>query len=417
MKTKALRLYGKKDLRLEEFELPPIKKDELLVKIIVDSLCMSSYKAACQAGDHKRVPDDVATNPTIIGHEFCGEIIEVGESIKDQYKTGDKFSIQPSMKGTYSATGYTFAHLGGNAQYGIIPACYAKEDNVLHYDGDAYFSAALAEPLSCVIGAVHANYHTTQGVYVHTMDIKKGGKMALLAGAGPMGLGLIDYVIHRDHKPSLLVVTDIDDERLGRASAILSAEEAAKNGVTLKYVNTKTEDPVAKLKALSDGHGFDDAFVFAPVAPVIEQADAILAYDGCLNFFAGPTDTGFQAKFNFYDVHYNATHIAGTSGGNTDDMREALRMSGEGKLNPAILITHIGGLDSAKYATLNMPDIPGGKKMIYTHISMPLTAISDFGEKGKTDPMFRRLHEICAGNNGLWSAEAEKYLLENAPAI
>jgi threonine dehydrogenase-like Zn-dependent dehydrogenase len=65
MKTKAIRLYGKKDLRLEEFELPAIKDDEILAKVVSDSLCMSSYKAAIQATDHKRIPDDVAQNPII----------------------------------------------------------------------------------------------------------------------------------------------------------------------------------------------------------------------------------------------------------------------------------------------------------------------------------------------------------------
>ena len=68
--TKAVRLYGKKDLRLEEFELPKIKEDEILAKVVSDSICMSSYKAATQGTDHKRVPNDVAENPIIIGHEF-----------------------------------------------------------------------------------------------------------------------------------------------------------------------------------------------------------------------------------------------------------------------------------------------------------------------------------------------------------
>ena len=48
MKTTAVRLYGVNDLRLESFELPPIKDDEILVKIISDSICMSTYKAAMQ---------------------------------------------------------------------------------------------------------------------------------------------------------------------------------------------------------------------------------------------------------------------------------------------------------------------------------------------------------------------------------
>jgi len=68
MKTKAVRLYGKNDLRLDEFELPPMKDDEILAHIISDSICMSSYKAALQGADHKRVPKDVDKHLVIIGH-------------------------------------------------------------------------------------------------------------------------------------------------------------------------------------------------------------------------------------------------------------------------------------------------------------------------------------------------------------
>ena len=59
MKTKAVRLYGKEDLRLEEFELPAIQDDQILAHIISDSVCMSTYKAMEQGSDHKRVPEDI----------------------------------------------------------------------------------------------------------------------------------------------------------------------------------------------------------------------------------------------------------------------------------------------------------------------------------------------------------------------
>ena len=78
MKTRAVRLYGVNDLRLDEFELPEMKDDEILARIVTDSICMSSYKAAIQGASHKRIPADIAENPIIIGHEFCGEIVEVG---------------------------------------------------------------------------------------------------------------------------------------------------------------------------------------------------------------------------------------------------------------------------------------------------------------------------------------------------
>lgn len=128
MLTKAVRLYGKEDLRLEEFELPVMKDDEILAKVVSDSLCMSSYKSSHQASDHKRVPDDIAENPTIIGHEFAGEIVEVGSRWKDQFKPGDKFSIQPALNyeggpvGALSAPGYSYRFIGGDATYIIIPS-------------------------------------------------------------------------------------------------------------------------------------------------------------------------------------------------------------------------------------------------------------------------------------------------------
>ncbi len=418
MKTKAIRLYGKKDLRMEEFELPEIKDDEILAKVVCDSICMSSYKAATQGADHKRIPDDVAENPIMIGHEFAGELVEVGAKWAAQFKAGDKFSIQPALNyedgpvGILSAPGYSYQHIGGDATYVIIPNEVMELGCLLPYKGQGYYPASLSEPLSCVIGAMHANYHTTPGSYVHKMEIVDGGKMAILAGVGPMGLAAINYALHREErKPSLLVVTDVDQARLDRAASIYTVDFAASRGIDLQYVNTgKVDDPVKELKAISGDTGYDDVFVFAPVKPVVEQGDAILAFDGCLNFFAGPGDPDFSALLNFYNVHYAYTHIVGTSGGNNDDMVEALDIMGKG-LDPAGLITHIGGLDAVAEATNNLPHIPGGKKLIYTHIDLPLTPIADFEKLGENNDLFRELALICNKNKGLWSVEAETFLL------
>ena len=423
MRTKAIRLYGKKDLRLEEFELPALKEDEILAKVVSDSICMSSYKAANQGADHKRVPANVAESPVIIGHEFAGELVEVGAAWQHKFKVGQKFSIQPAIYyedgpvGVLSAPGYSYAYIGGDATYVIIPRDVLVQDCLLAYEGPGYYPASLAEPLSCVIGAMHANYHTKPGSYVHQMEIVDGGKMAILAGVGPMGLAAINYVINReDRKPSLMVVTDIDQARLDRAASIYSPEWAKTRGIELIYMNTGIDDPVKALRDLTGGSGYNDVFVFAPVAPVVEQGDAILAADGCLNFFAGPGKADFSAKMNFYNVHYASTHITGTSGGNNDDMVESLYMFRKG-LDPAGLVTHIGGLNAVIDTTLTLPNIPGGKKLIYTHKDIPLTAIGEFKEKGKSDPFFAKLNEICVRNNDLWSVEAEEYLLENARNI
>lgn len=424
MRTKAVRLYGKNDLRLESFELPAINDDEILAKVVSDSICMSSYKAAHQGTDHKRIPDNVAENPVIIGHEFSGEIVKVGANWQHKFSAGQKYSIQPAIYydegpvGILSAPGYSYPFIGGDATYIIIPKDVLVQDCLLVYEGPGYYPASLSEPLSCVIGAMHANYHTKPGSYVHQMEIVQGGKMAILAGLGPMGLAAINYVVNRlDRKPSLMVVTDIDQGRLDRAATIFPEKWAMENGVELVYLNTgNVEDPVGLLLEKSGGTGYDDVFVFAPVPAVIEQGDAILGNDGCLNFFAGPSNPAFSARMNFYNVHYASTHVVGTSGGNNDDMVEALAIMGEG-LDPAGLVTHIGGLNAVIDTTLNLPDIPGGKKLIYTHKNMPLTAIQDFAELGRTDPMFAGLAAIVEKSKGLWSVEAEAYLLKYAPEI
>ena len=416
MKTKALRLYGKNDLRLEEFELPAIRDDEILAKVVSDSLCMSSYKAVIQGADHKRVPKDIDKNPVMIGHEFCGELVEVGKAWQGQYHAGERFVIQPALnyKGTIDAPGYSFPYIGGCATYIIIPHQVMEICCLLPYKADAFFYGSLSEPMSCVIGSFRELFHVTPGIHEHKMGLKKGGSLLVLAGAGPMGLGAVDFAVHNERKPARVVVTDINPQRLARAESLIPPAEAAKHGVELRYVDTSgVADAAAHLKSLNGGKGYDDVLVMAPVKPVAELADQVLGADGCLSFFAGPTDTAFSANVNYYSVHYNGTHMIGTVGGNAADMAESITMVERGLINPAAMITHIGGLDAAREATLHLPEIPGGKKLIYTQISLELTAIDDFAEKGKTNPLFAKLGEIVERHNGLWCAEAEAWLLEH----
>ena len=411
MKTTAVRMYGKNDLRLESFDLPIISENEILARVVTDSICMSSYKAAMQGSEHKRVPDNIATNPVIIGHEFCGEIISVGAKWQGKYKAGDRFVIQPAIcyKGSLDAPGYSYEYIGGASQYVVIPNEVMETNNLIKYESDCFFKGSLSEPMSCIIGAFNASYHTEKGKYAHNMGVKKGGKMLILAGCGPMGLGAIDYALNGlDAQPSLLVVTDIDEAKIKKAKSIFANKK-----VTIVSTNDREE-----LFKLSGGTGYDDVFVFAPVASLVELGDSLLCEDGCLNFFAGPTKKEFFAKFNFYNVHYGQTHLVGTSGGNRDDMAKAVELMQHGKINPSAMITHIGGIDSVVDTTLNLPKIDGAKKLIYNEISLPLTKISDFEELSRNDDensaLLANLARICKENGNLWCEEAEKYLLANA---
>lgn len=416
MKTKAVRMYGTRDLRLEEFELPEIKDDEILAKIITDSICMSTYKLVEQGKKHKRAPQNMDTHPIITGHEFAGVIVKVGKKWQDQFKPGMRFAQQPALnyKGSLASPGYSYEFFGGDCTYCIFPHEVMELGALMPYDGESFFEASLGEPMSCIIGGYHANYHTNKHNYNHAMGTKEGGNIIILGGCGPMGLGAISYGIHFENKPKRIVVTDINDARIARAKEVVSPAYAAQHGVELIYVNTSNMDTAYDdLMKITDGHGYDDVFVYTPIRAVAELGNKLLAFDGCMNFFSGPTDKNFSADINLYDCHYTSTHIMGTTGGNNDDLIEANTLAAKGIIDPAVMITHVGGIDSIAETTLNLPKIPGGKKLAYTQFDMPMTAIEDFAKLGEKDPFFLELDKCCKAHKGLWNAEAEKMILKH----
>lgn len=416
MKTTGLRLYGKNDLRLESFELPEITKDEVLVEIQTNGICMSSYKAAIQGADHKRVPKDIAENPVLIGHEMSGTILKVGDNYKHKYKEGMKYTIQPALGIPKRDVGYSFPHLGGNATYGIVDKDVLERDCLITYEGDAFFNVSLAEPVACILSALNEQFHYTGEDFKHENGIKKDGNLIILGGAGPMGLATVDILLKSEKKPKLIVVTDIDGVRLTWARKLFPKKMAEEKGVKLLFINT-TRVSNEEILEETENHGFDDVFIFVPIKPLSKQASELMAIGGCMNFFAGPSDQNFTAEINFYDVHYNKHHIIGSAGSSSKDLIDAVELISRNQINPAIMVTHIGGLNCTSETVLNQPIIPGGKKLVYTQISLPLTAIEDFEKLGEENKLFKDLAEIVKKTDGIWSKEAEDYLLENAKPI
>ena len=452
MKAKALRLYGAGDLRLDDIDLEPAGEDGIIVEIVANSVCVSDYKCVSLGAGHKRVPGDIAAHPVIIGHEMSGIVREVGEKWKGNFSVGQRVGIQPTLNvpghALDSVIGFSWRGMGGESTLVRLPSIVMEMGCLLPYGGDAFFKCSLAEPVSCVLAGLRANYHNEQAAHAHAQGIKADGAMLLMAGCGSMGLGLVDIACHSpERRPRMLVVTDVDETRLSRAARMFgltgngergtgngegergngeqgtgNGPEVARgnaNGVELVFVNTRdVEDPVALLKGYSGAEeGYDDIFVMAAVPALLSQCSSLLAYDGCLNFFAGPKDKELTAPFNFYNVHYMMHHVAANSGSLVGDMADCVDWIGRGILHPEVMVTHVGGLDSAADATLGLMTVPGGKRLVYTHVSMPMTALSDFAEKGRTDPMFAELDRICQAHNGLWSKEAEDYLLANAPKV
>ncbi len=93
MKAKAWRLYGAKDMRLEDIELEAAGDEGIVVELVTNTICLSDYKGVTLGTGHKRVPRDIATRPTMFGHEISGIVREVGEKWKDQFKVGQHVGL------------------------------------------------------------------------------------------------------------------------------------------------------------------------------------------------------------------------------------------------------------------------------------------------------------------------------------
>lgn len=349
---------------------------------------------------------------------FAGSLRQLEKKWRHLYKPGDKFVAQPNLgRADTFSLGYSFPYVGGEATKVVIMNEAIEKGCLLPYQGESFFEGALVEPLSCVIAGFKANFHLQdRNGYGHAMGIKSHGAMAILGGTGPMGSLAIDYAIHGEKKPSLLVVTGSTEEKLERSKKLYPPQEARAHGVELYYVHTpKGSSFVDALKELTPRkQGFDDVFLMVAQEDMVTKAEALLAGDGCLNFFAGPADAGFSARMNFYNLHYNATHFVGTSGSNTEDMKDAVACIEKKTVDLAKIATHIMGLNDVCGSILKMPELPGGKKIVYSQKNYPIT---DVGEFAGTGAMEAALKEIVAKHGGLWSAEAEAYFLENCPDI
>ena len=440
MKAKAWRLYGAGDARLEDIELEGAGEEGIVVELVTNTICLSDYKAYSLGTGHKRVPRDIATRPTMFGHEISGIVREVGTKWRDQFRVGQRVGLQPSLNipgHELETVGYAWHTIGGDTTHVYLPSIVMEMGCLLPYEGEAFFKCSLAEPISCIVSAFRTNYHNAFCSHDLEVGIVDGGTMLLMAGCGAMGLGCIDIACHSPEKrPRRLVVTDIDDARLARAARMFGLvyadgkADGGLNGVDLHFVNVRDlPDPVATLKAYnladdaradnptSTGGGYDDIFLMAAAPALITQCSDLLGFGGCLNFFAGPTDQHLMASFNFYNVHYMMHHVVANSGGDVKDMADSVAWIGAGVLHPEVMITHVGGLDAAASATRDMLKVPGGKRLVYTHVKMPMTAIADFGKLGADDPFYAELDRICSANKGLWCKEAEDYLLAHAPKI
>lgn len=193
---------GNKNIVLSDYALRTLEKNELLVKVACCGVC----------GTDKHIYEGKAPSivPVILGHEFSGSIIEIGDS-NSKFNIGDKVAIDPNIycghcdycrKGMVNfcenlkALGVSIN--GGFAEFTIVPASQAY---ILPSDFDLSI-AAFAEPLSCCLrGIEHA-------------DIKPGNTVVIIGG-GSIGLLMVQSVRNSGASKIILIEPDSYKQQLG----------------------------------------------------------------------------------------------------------------------------------------------------------------------------------------------------------
>ncbi len=404
MNSRAARLYGKNDLRVESFELPPLKSGELLLRVVVGAVCTSCHKVAALAENHHRVPADISQNPIVLGHEFTAIIEEVEPSLNDFYSVGESVVVQPMIYDESDATlavGHSYPYLGGYATFVIVPAAIVQAGGVHIWNGTGAYRAALAEPLACIIAAWRTQYHTERTSYKPIHGTKPGGNTLLLAGAGTMGMLSALLWKNRADDQSTLTIVDRNSHKLIKLKKFLNDDPR----ISLIHVDSTSRE---SLLAKTAGEGFDDVVIFAGSTELVVFGLSLLAYDGCLNMFAGPKESDFSIPVDFHAVHYKRHHIVGSSGASGEDLRSALKLLANNTIDPSFLVTHVGGLNAVPDTVCNLPSLGGGKKMIYPDFDLPLTPISQFQNMAGYESVAEAIERF----GGIWNEEAERRLIE-----
>lgn len=199
---KAAVLYGQQDIRYEEVDTPELDNEEILIKVMRTGICGSDIPRVLGKGAHYY--------PIILGHEFSGEVVEVGKSVK-RVSIGDRIAGAPlipchqcidCLQGDYAqCKNYSFIgsrKSGSWAEYVSIP-----EKNAVKLPlGVTFEQGVFLEPLTV---ALHG---------LLLMDFKGGADVAII-GMGT--IGLLTLQCARNLGAKRITVFDIDDGRLSTA--------------------------------------------------------------------------------------------------------------------------------------------------------------------------------------------------------
>ena len=304
----------------ENFPIPEPGDDEMLVRIDGVGICFSDIKVLKQGCQHPKLYNrDMTIEPTRLGHEVALTIIKVGKNLADQFKRGQRFSVQPDVYQQGKSTAYGYTVPGGLIQYHIIGKELLETDTGVCLlplaDAMGYAESSLLEPWGCVMAAY------TQRRRLYPLG---GGTMWIIGQPGDATE--FSFTTGLDN-PAKVVVTDAPESILKSLAEHAQLEVIHRDGIA-------PEDYPALSEALTGGKGFDDIVVLNPgSAETVGQIGKLIARRGTLNLVGDKPLDGL-VEVDFGRLHYdyiaflgNSTRDAGISYG-PDRNRTDLRPGG-----------------------------------------------------------------------------------------
>jgi L-iditol 2-dehydrogenase len=306
--------YNNRDVRLEELPVPSVGPGELLIRTRASGICGSDLMEWYR----------IKKAPLVLGHEITGEVVEIGEGVKD-FTVGDRvFSSHhvPCGKCRYCLSGHqsvcdllrtTHFDPGGFAEYIRVPKINVELGTLRIPDTMTFDEGSFIEPLACVVRA-----QRFAGV--------GAGQTVLIIGSGISGL--LHIQLARARGAERIVATDISDYRLDAARQF--GADATIHGA---------EDVPARLRELNNGRLADCVAVCTGAMPAIQQATKSVDRGGTLLFFA-PTAAGVDVPIPLFDYWRDEISVITSYAGSGKDLKESLALIRDHKVRVGDMVTH-----------------------------------------------------------------------------
>lgn len=324
---KAAMLYGVKDLKVEDVDVPKVEAGEVLVRVKAATTCGTDLKIF-----QRGYVEKVIKFPTIFGHEWAGEVVDVDKGLEWPKKgmhvragnSAPCLHCAMCQRGKYNLCENMIWLWGAYAEYIKVPARMVLVNMQEIPEGVSFEEAAITEPLACVLHGVEE------------ADVKLGDTVAII-GAGP--IGLLHLLTVKKIGATKAIVIDLVNERL---------DFAQKLGADVT-INSGKENVEARIKELTGGYGADVAIEAIGLPATWEQALRLTRKGGVVLEFGGcPPET--EVKVNAEMLHYGELTVMGTFHTTPLHFREALNLIATRTIDVRPLVTRKMKLDNINEA-------------------------------------------------------------------